>query len=155
MSEPLKPPEVDFDPYVLQHGEHCAYYTLWQELYDSRLFIIGEQVRLKDERVMLEDFNNKVTTNLQVRAFKQFTRSWRRVCADKQIGWLIPNSVKIMRYSGSITVVVLINGKPTEVHIGSVKRIFNDTRQMNPAITNSMLGGRRKQTRRRRSMRRR
>lgn len=131
------PPEVDFDPYEFQHGERCARFTLRQELYDSKLFV------RKTGPTFMTTYNHQITTDV-----------WQRVCIGKSVGWLVPRSVKLWPRSGKISVAILRKkGTFEEVEISHVKRIFNDAREMNPAITNSMLGGRRKQTRRRRTIR--
>jgi len=151
MSGPIKPPEVYFDPYKFQHGERCAHYTLSQELYDSKYLRLGVLARVKDEILEMQYFNGILTNNLQIRAFKNFTEKWQRVCANidgaKHVGWLIPRTVEQEPYRGIVTVAVLIKGKRTNINIMLLSRIFNDTREMNPAITNSMLGGRRSRSR--------
>lgn len=142
------PPEVDFDPYEFQHGERCARFTLRQELYDSKLFV------RKAGPTFMTTYNHQITTDAQVRSFQDFTGVWQRVCIGKSVGWLVPRSVKLWPRSERISVAILRKkGTFEEVEISHVKRIFNDAREMNPAITNSMLGGRRKQTRRRRTIR--
>ena len=142
------PPEVDFDPYEFRGGERCARFTLRQELYDRKLFVRNAGP------TSLITFNHQSTTDAQVRYFQHFTNKWQRVCIGKSVGWLIPRSVQLWPRSGKISVAILRKkGTFEEVEISHVKRIFNDAREMNPAITNSMLGGRRQQTRRRRSSR--
>ena len=147
MSGP-EPPEVNFDAYEFRGGERCAQFTLRHELYDSKLFVRNAG------QTFMTTFNHQITTDAQVQYFKHFTNNWQRVCVGKSAGWLLPRSVKLWPRQGAISVSILTKkGTVIEVEISHVKRIFNDAREMNPAITNTMLGGRRKQTRRRSSRR--